>query len=374
VTLAFVIACVVVAWLPDSPLEPILGGRTHGDGEVGLLFVVLLAFAFAAYVVGLLVVRRGARFGAVFALACAIQLAPLAAPLLISTDAWTYWSYARLHDPYRQTPSDDSVSAPHAGGAYLHETSAYGPAFTLVSKPVALTTSPSVAAWTFKIAAALCVLFATWLVARRRAFPAALVGWNPVVAVHFAGGGHNDAVMVALVAVALALGDRGRSRWAGVAWSLAVLVKWVPALLLPLRGLEARARGRPVDHVAFAVTTLSVLALATVLWRFHWLHAVGPLARNAARESAYALPHRTGLPWWLFAAAYAMAYAWLLAEAARGRARLGLALALMLPALPYLIAWYVLWPLTLSAYDEDDTATVLTLVLCAYLLPQRIPI
>jgi hypothetical protein len=44
-----------------------------------------------------------------------------------------------------------------------------------------------------------------------------------------------------------------------------------------------------------------------------------------------------------------------------------------LPALPYLIAWYVLWPLTLSAYDDDDAATVVTLALCAYLLPQTIP-
>jgi hypothetical protein len=34
----------------------------------------------------------------------------------------------------------------------------------------------------------------------------------------------------------------------------------------------------------------------------------------------------------------------------------------------------VLWPLALSAYDEDDTAIVITLVLCAYLLPQRIPV
>jgi hypothetical protein len=366
---------VVVAWLPHSPFVAVGGGLPHGDRSLGLVFVVLLAAAFAAYVSGLLLVRRrGARFGAVFALACAIQLAPLAAPLLVSTDAWTYWSYARLHDPYRQTPSDDRVSAPHAGAAYLHETSAYGPAFTLMSKPVALTTSPDAAAWTFKIAAALCVLLATWLVARRRAFAAALVGWNPVVAVHFAGGGHNDALMIALVAAALALGDRSRPRWAGVAWSLAVLVKWVPILLLPLRGLEARAKGRRIDHVSFAVTTVAVLALATVFWRFHWLHALGPLARNAERQTSYALPQRTGLPWWLFAGAYAVAYVWLLRAAARGRARLGLAFALLLPALPYLIAWYVLWPLTLSAHDEDDAATVLTLVLCAYLLPQRIPL
>jgi hypothetical protein len=178
--------------------------------------------------------------------------------------------------------------------------------------------------------------------------------------------------MAALIATALALGDRGRLRAAGAAWSLAVLVKWVPLLLLPLRGLEARANGRRIDHLGFAVTTLLALALATILWRFHWAGALAPLARDAARETSYALPERTGLPWWLFAAGYALVYAWLLRQAARGRARLALALALLLLALPYLIVWYVLWPLTLSAYDEDDAATVLTLALCAYLLPQRI--
>jgi hypothetical protein len=350
------------------------GGRVRGEGELGAVFLALLAAAFAVYLAGLLLVRRGARFGVVFALACAIQLAPLAAPLLISTDAWTYWSYARLHDPYRQTPAEDTVSAPHAGAAYLHETSAYGPAFSLISKPVALTSSPGVAAWTFKVAAALCVLASTWLVARRRAFAAALVGWNPVVAVHFAGGGHNDALMVALVAAALALGESGHPRRAGAAWSLAVLVKWVPLLLLPLRALEARARHRPVDHLGFALTTAATLGLATLLWRLHWVHAIAPLARDAARETSYALPRRTGLPWWVFGVAYAVAYAWLLRAAARGRARLGLALALLLPALPYLIAWYVLWPLVLSARDEDGAAVVITLALCAYLLPQRIPI
>lgn len=350
-------------------MRTLAGGHRHGSGW---LFVALLAAAFVAYLAGLLFARRGARFTVVFTLACAIQLAPLAAPLLVSSDAWTYWSYARLHDPYRDTPAQDRVSATHAGAAYQRETSAYGPAFALVSKPVALTTSAGVAAWTFKTLAALCVLLTTWLVARRRAFAAALVGWNPVVAVHFAGGGHNDALMVALIAVALALGDRGRTRAAGVAWALGVLVKWVPLLLLPLRALEARARGRRVDHAGFAITVVCVLALSTLLWRFHWAHAIGPLAHDAARTTSYALPRRTGIPWWVFVAAYAVAYAWLLRVAARGRARLGLAFALLLPALPYLIAWYVLWPLALSAHDDDEAAIVITLALCAYLLPQRI--
>jgi hypothetical protein len=337
----------------------------------GGVFLALLALAFGASVLGLLTVRR-APFAAVFALACAIQLAPLGAPLLLSTDALTYWSYARLHDPYRETPSQDRVSRDHAGRAYLHSTSAYGPAFSLLAKPVGLTRSPDVAGWTFRTAAALCVLAATWLVARRRSFPAALVGWNPVVAVHFAGGGHNDALMLALVALALALGDRGRSESAGAAWALAALVKWVPLLLLPLRGLEARARGRHVGHLGFAATALATLLAATLAWRLHWLHAVVPLARDAHRQTSYALPHRLHLSPWLFATAYACAYAWLLRSAARGRSRPALAFALLLPALPYLIVGYVLWPLVLAAYDEDPAAIALTLGLCAYLLPQTI--
>jgi hypothetical protein len=179
--------------------------------------------------------------------------------------------------------------------------------------------------------------------------------------------------MVVLMAAALALGDAGRVRAAGVAWSLGALVKWVPLVVLPLRALEARATGRRVGHLGFAVTTLATLALATVLWRLHWLHALVPLAHDAARETSYAIPHRLHVSPWVFAAAYAVAYAWLLRQAQRGRARSGLALALLLVALPYLTAWYILWPLALSARDDDRTAIVITLALCAYLLPQRIP-
>jgi len=73
---AFVVACVVCAWLPETPLVAIDGGRAHGHDELGAVFVALLAAAFACYLAGLWAVRRGARFTVVFALACAIQLAP----------------------------------------------------------------------------------------------------------------------------------------------------------------------------------------------------------------------------------------------------------------------------------------------------------
>jgi alpha-1,6-mannosyltransferase len=209
-------------------------------------------------------------------------------------------------------------------------------------------------------------------VARRRAFAAALVGWNPLVAMHFAGGGHNDAFMMALVAAALALGERRRVQAAGVAWALAVLVKWVPLVLLPLRALEARATGRRVGHLGFAAAVIVTLAAASLLWRFHWLGAVSPLTHDARRQTHYALPSRLGLSPWTLLAAYGLAYLWLLRAAARGRARLGLTAGLLLLASPYLIGWYVIWPLALAAWDDDDAATVLSLALCAYLLPQRL--
>ena len=349
---------------------PLPGGHlTAGAG----FFLALFATAFVVYLGALyLVRRRGARFTHVFILACAIQLVPLAGPVFLSSDAWTYWSYARVHDPYTNTPSDDRVAARYAGTAYLHETSAYGPAWSLASRPAGLTTSPRLAAWLFRAGAALSVLATTWLVARRRAFAAALVGWNPLVAMHFAGGGHNDALMMALVAAALALGERKRIQAAGAAWALAILIKWVPLLLLPLRALEARATGRRVGHLGFAVAVVATLGLATLLWQFHWLHAVTPLTHDARRQTHYALPDRFGVPPWVFLAAYGVAYVWLLREAARGRARLGLAFGLLLLALPYLIAWYVIWPLALAAWDDDDAATLLSLGLCAYLLPQRL--
>jgi hypothetical protein len=349
---------------------PLPGGHLAADAG---LFLALFATAFAVYLVALqLVRRRGARFAHVFILACAIQLVPLAGPVFLSSDAWTYWSYARVHDPYTNTPSDDRVAARYAGTAYLNETSAYGPAWSLASRPVGLTKSPRLAAWLFRAGAALCVLATTWLVARRRAFAAALVGWNPLLAMHFAGGGHNDALMMALVAAALALGERKHIQAAGAAWALAILIKWVPLLLLPLRALEARATGRRVGHLGFAVAVVATLGLATILWQLHWLHAVTPLTHDARRQTHYALPDRLGAPPWLFLAAYGIAYVWLLREAARGRARLGLAFGLLLLALPYLIAWYVIWPLALAAWDDDDAATLLSLGLCAYLLPQRL--
>lgn len=326
-------------------------------------------------------------------LACAIQLAPLAAPLLLSTDAWTYWSFSRLatvHDanPYSTSPSayPDDPSYPYVGTAWRDTTTVYGPAFTLSSEPLARAagTSSDAAAWIYKSIAAVAVLGAAALasrLSRRRALALVFVGWNPVLAVHFGGGGHNDAWMAFLVVAALAAAASGKRQLAGASWGAAALVKWVPLVLLPLRWLEARATGRRVSHLGFAIAVLVIAGAAFVSYGTAWLHAFGPLARNANHETRWAFPHRLqqlGVPHVvsiaLFALAFVLAYAWLAREAWRGRARLGLATCALLFALPYLVVWYVVWAVPLAAAEDDEPAALLALVLCAYLLRQTIPL
>ena len=392
--LALVAGCAAVAWPSDSPVAAAPGGHQVGDTTWSRLYLGFAALAFVLYLVAaLLVSRRGARLAALAALAAAIQLAPLLGPLLLSTDAWTYWSYGRIaavhhESPYTTPPSafPHDPSYPYVGDAWRHTTSVYGPAFTLASEPLALAqgSSADAAAWTYKALAAAAMLAAALLAARlsrRPALALVLVGWNPAMALDFAGGGHNDAWMAALVVAALALAASGRRQLAGAAWATASLIKWVPLLLLPLRALEARATGRPVRHLGFALAAAGLLVVATAAYGFSWLRAVVPLLKHAQVGSKFSLPDRLeqlGVPHevalWLCLAALAVGYAWLLREAHRGRARLGLAAGLVLAATPYLAAWYVVWALPLAAAEDDPPAMWLAVGLSAYLLRQAVPL
>jgi hypothetical protein len=386
--------CAGLAWPDASPLVPLDGGRPEGDSAYAWAFMAGLAAAFLLYVLALVALaRRGGRLRLVAALAVAIQLVPLAAPLLLSTDAWTYWSYGRIaavHDanPYRDAPDEfpDDPSFPYVGADWRDTTSVYGPAFTLASEPIALAAGESedAAAWIYKSFAAAAVLLAVGLAAwlsPRPVFAWGFAGWNPLLAVHFAGGGHNDAWMAALVVGALALAASGRRVWAGAAWAAAVLVKWVPLVLLPLEALAARGTRARLDARGFVLALGVLLALATARYGFGWLEAFGPLAKNANHETSYALPHRLqelGVPRELaialFAAGLVAAFAYLVREAFRGRARLALAACVLMLAAPWLVVWYLVWAVPLAAAEDDRTAQLLTVALGAYLLPQTIPV
>jgi hypothetical protein len=386
--------CAAVAWPDDSPLVPRNAGHPEGDETWAWIYLGCALAALAVYGTGvLLLARREAGLRAVAAIAIAIQLTPLAAPLLISTDAWTYWEYGRIAtvqdgNPYRDPPSEfpDDAAFPYIGEDWRDTTSVYGPAFTLASEPVALAAGESsdAAAWLYKslaAAAAVAVALLAAGLARRRALACAFAGWNPLLALHLAGGGHNDAWVAALLVGALALAASRRSGLAGAAWSLAVFVKWVPLLFLPLWGAAAPRHVRRTAAVGFAAATAVVVALGTWRYGWHWLSAFGPLAANAAEETSYAIPSRLqdlGVPeaaaLGLCLAGFAVAYVLLLRTALRGRARLALAGCAFLLATPWLAAWYTAWVVPLAAAEEDRTARVLAFALCVYLAPQAVPV
>ena len=325
------------------------------------------------------------------ALAVAIQFAPLAAPLLISTDAWTTGatvgsrpSRMGTRTAIRRRSFPTIPAFPHLGEDWRDTTSVYGPAFTLASEPLALAAGESddAAAWIYKTIAAVASLGAALLAAllARRALACAFAGWNPLLALHLAGGGHNDAWLAVLVMGALAFGVFGRPRAAG-GTALAVLVKWIPLLFLPLHLLEARANGRRVGLAGFAIAFAVVIALATWRYDWHWLSAFGPLAANAAEETSYSIPHRLqelGLPrpvaLGLCLGGFAAAYVALLRRARQGEERLALAGGIFLLATPWLAAWYMAWIVPLAAAEEDRVARVLAFALCVYLMPQAVPV
>src|SRR5262249_42867006 len=150
--------CAAVGWPADSRVAAQKGGATTGADKWSWIFLGCLVGAFVCYLGGLWLIRRfGPRLVVVASLAVAIQVAPLAAPLLLSTDAWTYWNYGRIAavhnaNPYVQTPSDFPLdpSFPYVGEKWVDTTSVYGPAFTLASEPLALANgeSANAAAWT----------------------------------------------------------------------------------------------------------------------------------------------------------------------------------------------------------------------------------
>ena len=390
-TVALLAAACALAWRSGSPLVPREGGR--GADAAAPLFLALLAGAFAAYLAGLLALRRpGRSLRGAAAVVVAVQLAPLAAPLLLSTDAWSYWAYGWIGthggNPYLDRPDAYPASPAYGfmGADWRETTSVYGPAFTLATEPLALAAggSADAAAWLAKALAAAALTAAALLAARRARRPAlaaAFVGWNPLLAVHAAGGGHNDAWVAAALAAALALAASRREAAAGGAWAVAVLLKWVPLVFLVLHVLAWRPPRRRAAAAGFALTAAAIAGLAT--WRFgrHWLGAVVPLAGNAALETSYALPARLqqlGMP---RAAALALAggvlalgAAALLREAIRGRARLARAACLVLVTTPYLVVWYLTWAAALAAAEEDRWARLGVLGLSAYLLPQTIPL
>jgi hypothetical protein len=323
----------------------------------------------------------------VLSIAVVLQLIPLAAPLLYSTDAYTYWAYGRVGavhggNPYVDAPSrwPDDPAHERMGAQWRDTTAAYGPLWILGSEGVARAAGeePSRATGLFKLIAALAsiglVSAVAWATPRPgKLLAVVLVGWNPVIPLQFAGGGHNDTLMMALPVAGLALLAAGRARLGAALWPVGIGIKWLPALALPL--LAAKYR-RGFGWSGLLASGVVVAALATAAYGFDWIRAATPISTQLRRASSTSIPYYVeqwvGVPQFrvtqVLAVLFAVAYGWLLREAWRGRARVGLALGLFCLSLSWLPAWYVAWPLSMAAIERDRTAVWVALGLTVWLL------
>src|SRR5205085_177151 len=99
----------------------------------------------------------------------------------------------------------------------------------------------------------------------------ALLGWNPLIALDYAGGGHSDAWMFALIVLAVLA--RGNAA-AGASWALAGSFKTpIAALLLPLALARVRLREPRPFWGALVGVAVAVTAIATALFGPGWIPA-----------------------------------------------------------------------------------------------------
>jgi hypothetical protein len=362
-----------------SPIEP------TGHWLVAYRAAVLGAFVMYALAVVSLRTHR-ASLAAVLVLAGAIQLAPLAAPLLLSKDAYTYWNKGRIGAVHHENIFATSPSAfPHdpsyryVAADWRDRRFFYGPTMAAVAEAdAAVAGSSRVSALdVFRIVAAASVVAAAAivaLVATRPALAAALVGWNPVLALHFAGGGHNDALMMALFAASLLLAARGRRALASLLWIVSIAVKWILLAFVPL---QVVARRRSFGGIGLVLGAVGVVAISTAVWGTAWITSL------SAMRSQSNTPSSNSFAWWLsdhvggarvtwahvLVALFVVAYVFLLLGAARtGQARVGLTASLLVAATPFLGPWYLMWPATITATEDDDLALGAVVLLTAWLL------
>ncbi len=223
-----------------------------------LVFVVCTALAGIAYLRTLWLLGRFAGGSYRVLALCLVLAAVWRVPLLLkpptlSTDVYRYVWDGRIqrlgYDPYIVVPSNSDLRHLHTAETLLMNhpgvPTPYPAAAELFFRAV-MTVGDSARALKsaiFLCDAALVAVLLCWLVSsNRNPWWLLAYAWNPVVALEGAGNGHVDllgALCLVLTAASIA---RGKRTVAAVAFALAVGVKFVPAILVPLFWRRIRLR------------------------------------------------------------------------------------------------------------------------------------
>ncbi|MFN8557669.1 MAG: polyprenol phosphomannose-dependent alpha 1,6 mannosyltransferase MptB [Dehalococcoidia bacterium] len=387
---------------------------TYGLSLTGLArYVAVMAAASALYVAGVWAARRqewrwcgGMRGQAsTLALATAPALALLPAHPAYSWDLFHYVGTARVlvahgANPHLAPPLAFATDPLMSLSDWGWLPSPYGPLWTWVSAAVVVpvmhlgATSQVIALKSLAVLACVATVWVGGDAAERlrpgwRAAATLLVAWNPLVLLHLAADGHNDAVMLCLMAAGMWALVRG---WdAGGIWALAAACLVKPAagaaLVLAAVWLWRRGRRRAVAAGAAGALALTVAGYAPLWSGVATLRAtlgeggyattsvyaaalplVGMLIGDTAARTALLLAPRL-----LFLVALVEFGVHIRGSAADLTWTVTAAyLALITVGLPWVMPWYALWPLVLAAmipWQRSAAWPALGLSLGALLMP-----
>jgi Glycosyltransferase family 87 len=384
--------------LPSTlrPLPGWLAGPFHGAGAslglaalIAAFGVMLLSYAVAANTAHRLSPR------AVLAAILALHAMVLFAPPLFSSDVFSYTAYARIGtvfgaNPYLHGPSAFPLEALHPliGVQWAATPSVYGPLFTALSYLfVPLGIAANVLAYKAVAAgSSLILVLMIWRAARLRgldsAKAAALVGLNPVIVLFGVGGGHNDLLMLAILAAGLYVLLQKRDLPSGVLMVTAAAVKLTAGLLLPFalaadRGGSRGGADRRNLLIGAALAAVAILALAYVFFGTGPLQIAatlqaiqgegGPHSVAGFLASAAGVPGVIGPADTVLTVVFLFFVAWLLRRVWIGEldwiTGAGWATVALLLTTGFLVPWYVAWLIPLAALSRDRRLLSATILL-----------
>jgi hypothetical protein len=384
-----------------------LSGPLHGLGATlsSNSFQTLTLVMCAGYALALLC-ARSLPGRALIATVLAAHVILVLGPPLISQDVFGYLGYARLGalhglDPYSHVPAEAPADAvfPFVGWPFKH--SPYGPLFTVSSYALAPLGAAG-ALWAAKVLAALFSLaavalvgYAARLLGRSWKWAVVFVGLNPVLLELAVGGAHNDTLVMAAIALALALaargtaaGDGGGLRGSAVAVVAGMGVKIAAGVVLPFVVLgNPRWRERAVVALSAALALAALAALALLGFGSHALGFLGAVGEQQHLVAIHSAPAETarlvglrGTPaWWrdLYLGAFAVVLVLALWRTARGadwRVAAGWATLALLVSTAWLLPWYAIWLLPLAALGGNRRLCAATLLFCAYAILIHLPL
>jgi hypothetical protein len=376
-------------WL-SGPLHGVFGRLIANPHALSYGFSAVVVAMTVAYGVALASVRL-LSMRTIVIVVVALHMVLLLSPPLQLTDLFNYLGYARLGalhhlNPYTYVIANERHDPVYELTTWYNLRSPYGPAFTLLTYPLALMPLP-VAYWVLKtvtVLASLGFIAMVWRCARQLGhdprFAVLFVAANPIFLIYALGGFHNDVFMLLPAMASISLLLDGRDRWSGATLTLAVAVKFTAVLLLPFLLLAARPVRRQVRLVGGMVLAAIPLAAASL---DAFGHTIPNLSDQSSLLTSFSIPNLLGLVLGqgggtptlvrLGSVAVVVVVAVLVWRRGDWLTGAGWSTLALVCSLAWLVPWYIVWVLPLAALGSSIRLRRATVVFTVFLVLSFIP-